>query len=100
MDESAATSDRYRLQLFVVGDEPNSRRARENLARICRDRIPGRCDIEIIDVLQDFQKALASNVMVAPTLIVVEPEPAVRVIGDLSDEAGVEAALRLSRGAS
>ncbi len=91
----AETPQSYHLQLFVAGDEPNSRRARDNLARICRDHLEGRCELEVLDVLDDFREALANNILVAPTLVIREPGPRVTVVGDFSDEPHVLSALRL-----
>ncbi|MBW1722680.1 MAG: circadian clock KaiB family protein [Deltaproteobacteria bacterium] len=83
----------FRFRLFVAGDEPNSRKARAVLKRFCENRLKGRYKIEIIDVLKDYQAALKNNILAVPTLIVVEPEPAVTIIGSLNDEHGLLAAL-------
>jgi len=85
----------YRLMLFVAGDEPNSRTARQNLADLCEQQLAGRCDVEIVDVLEDFAAAARHNVLVTPTLLVVEPAPEIVVVGNLSDRRKVCAALRL-----
>jgi circadian clock protein KaiB len=84
------------LRLFVADDEPNSKQARENLARLCQTHLTGRYEIEIVDVLEDFKTALENNVLVTPTLIVAAPRPPVRILGNLSDTGKVLAALRLT----
>ncbi len=86
----------YRLRLYVAGNEPNSRRAQENLAKICETYLNGNCDIETIDVLKDFRTAVKDNVYVAPALILLKPEPRVTILGNLSDTQKVAAALRLA----
>jgi circadian clock protein KaiB len=93
-----AGGETYRLRLFVAGDESNSRRARENLARLCEEHMKERYELEIVDVLQDFRTALADGVLVTPTLIVVAPPPRVTVLGNLSDTEKVLSALRLTGG--
>ncbi len=76
---------RYMVRLFVAGDAPNSRVARENLRRL-RERV-GECefDIEIIDVLKNPQAALEHGVYVTPALQIIEPGPGTLVFGNLSD---------------
>ena len=85
----------YILRLFVAGDEPNSRRAKENLARLCESYLKGRYELEIVDVFQDYQAALDNNVLVTPTLLLANPAPMARVVGDLSDVSKVLSVLRL-----
>jgi circadian clock protein KaiB len=92
------SGEQYVLWLFVAGDEPNSRQARENLARLCERCLQGRCEIIIYDVLKDFQPALDNRVLVTPTLIRVSPQPRVTILGNLSDTAKVVAALRRGGG--
>lgn len=88
------SADRYVLWLFVAGDEPNSRQARENLARLCDRCLDAPCEITIYDVLEAFQPALDNRVLVTPTLIRVSPPPRVTILGNLNDTAKVVAALR------
>ena len=45
----------------------------------------GRCTIETVDVIEDFQAAINDNILVTPTLILVAPLPMVMVLGNLSD---------------
>lgn len=85
----------FRLTLFFAGDELNSRAARENLEKLCQGDLEGRCEIEYVDVLEDFEEALKHNVLVTPTLLVREPQPEVTIIGNLSDESRVRKALGL-----
>lgn len=91
-----AGGENYVMLLFVVSDEPNSKQAKDNLKRICDTHLKGRYRNTIIDVLEDFQLALEHNVLVTPTLILVEPPPQVRIFGNLSDTKMVIEALRLT----
>jgi len=90
----------YLLRLFVAGDEPNSKQARQNLARLGETHLKGRCEIEVIDVLNDFQTALENNILVTPTLVVVAPPPVRTILGNLSHIDKVLTALRLPGGKS
>ena len=84
----------YRLILFVAGDEPNSQRARQNLDELCENELKGRCRVEIVDVMEDFEKAAEHGILLTPTLLRVEPLPGITVIGNLNDHEKVRAALR------
>ncbi len=94
---SRAAGETYHLQLFVAGDEANSRMAKENLAQLCETHLAGRCTVEIIDVLQDFQAALANNVLVTPTLVVSSSGRLATIVGSLSDTNRVLDALGIPR---
>ncbi len=83
------------LILYVAGDGPNSRIARENLARVCEKELAGLCTVHIVDVLEDFSAAIKNNILVTPTLLVCKPEHVVTVIGNLSDHQKVRTALGL-----
>jgi circadian clock protein KaiB len=86
----------YVLRLFVAGNGPNSRQALVNLRRLCREHLNGRCTIETVDVVKDFEAAVKNNILVTPALILVAPRPRVVILGNLSDSRKVLAALRLS----
>lgn len=83
------------FRLFVAGNEPHSRRARENLKKICADRLLETHRIEIVDVLEDFQAALESSIFLTPALMVAAPGSTVIIYGDLSDEPEVLRAMGL-----
>lgn len=86
----------YLLRLFMAGNGPNSRQALANLRSLCREHLNGRCTIETVDVVKDFQAAVRENILVTPALILVAPLPRVMILGNLSDLPKVLAALRLS----
>lgn len=72
------------LRLYVAGKAVMSMRAANNLRKINHDFFGDRCQIEIVDVFEAPQRAMADSILVTPTLIKVAPEPVVRIIGDLS----------------
>ncbi|MEX0607028.1 MAG: circadian clock KaiB family protein [Halofilum sp. (in: g-proteobacteria)] len=95
--EARESDEVFRLILFVCNDEPNSSTARENLEQICATYIPGRNEIEIVDVLQDYRAALAHSILVTPCLLKVAPAPRALVAGTLHDGETVRTALQLPR---
>jgi circadian clock protein KaiB len=84
------------FRLFMAGAGPNSRQALVNLRRLCQEHLNGRCAIETIDVTKDFEAAVRDNILVTPALILVAPRPRVVILGNLSDQPKVLAAIRLS----
>jgi len=90
----------YVLRLFVAGNGTNSKLALANLQRLCREHLHGRCTIQTVDVVTNYEAAVRNNILVTPALILVAPLPRVIVLGNLSDAQKVLAALRLSGNAS
>lgn len=85
----------YRFRLFVAGDEPNSLLAEQNLRALCREHLEGCHQIEVVDVVLNFEAALQAQIMVAPALLMETPR-SLTLFGALSDKARVLAALGLS----
>ena len=86
----------YLLRLFVAGAGMNSKLATINLRRLCQEHLDGRCTIETVDVTKDFEAAVRDNILVTPALVLVAPRPRVVVLGNLSDQRKVLAAIRLA----
>ncbi len=42
----------YILRLYITGMTPNSKRAVENVKRICEAHLKGRYELEVIDIYQ------------------------------------------------
>jgi circadian clock protein KaiB len=78
------SDQRYVLRLYVTGMTPRSRRAIENVRRICEEHLPGQYDLEVIDIYQQPTLAKGEQIIAAPTLIKKLPLPLRRVIGDMS----------------
>ena len=97
LEESLATRDQrhFHLRLFVVGATPSSQRAIVTLAEMCRTELEGRHELEVIDVYQHPDRAVAEQIVATPTLIRIEPLPSVRLVGDLSDRRRVMLGLDL-----
>ena len=73
------------LQLYVSGMTPRSRRAINNLQKLCDEHLPDRYDLQIIDIYQQPGLAKGAQIIAAPTLVKRLPLPLRRIIGDLSD---------------
>ena len=86
----------YLLRLFMAGNGPNSKKALANLRSLCQEHLNGRCTIETVDVVRDYEAAVKNNILVTPALILVAPLPRVIVLGNLSDQQKVLLALRVS----
>jgi len=76
--------DVFTFRLYVAGDAPNSVQAIANLTQMCETHLPGRYDIEIVDVLLDPKRALAEAIYMTPMLVTDSPYPGHRIVGTLS----------------
>jgi circadian clock protein KaiB len=83
------------LRLYIAGRAPNSVQALANLDAICKEYLKDGHELEIVDVLEQPQRALAEGVLVSPSLSRLSPLPGVSVVGNLSDKAKVLLALGL-----
>ena len=77
--------EKYILRLFVAGILPYSIRAIENINAICEQYLSGNFELEIIDIYQQPDLALAEDIIAVPILIKKFPLPEIRLIGDMSD---------------
>jgi circadian clock protein KaiB len=89
--------DRYLLRLYVSGHMPCSLSALDRLSALCEQYLPGRYDLEVIDLCERPELARAAQVIAAPTLVKERPLPACRMIGDLSDMKRVLGKLNLGK---
>lgn len=80
-----ASRERYSLQLYVAGTTSRSMQAVKNIRRVCEKYLAGRYDLDVIDIYQNPETAAQAQIIAAPTLIKLAPEPRRRAIGDLSD---------------
>lgn len=85
----------YLFRLYVVGQTPRSLTAVSNLRVLCDNYLPGRHEIEVIDVVERPDLAERERILATPTVIRIMPLPRFRVIGDLSNQDQVAAFLDL-----
>lgn len=84
------------LRLYIADSAPNSARAIANLAAICKEHLGDQFELEIIDVLEYPQRALADGIIVTPSLTKISPSPLARIVGNLSDTNSVLHALGIA----
>lgn len=90
-----AEEGRVVLRLFVAGSTPKSTRAVANLRAILEENLPGRYDLEVVDLYQQPELAKKHGLLAAPTALKTDPPPVRRIIGDMSDESRVLSALEI-----
>ena len=78
------TKGQYVLRLFVAGATARSQQAILQLRELTRTRVAGRNRIEVIDIYQQPGLARRHQIVATPTLIVVQPKPVRRFIGNLT----------------
>jgi circadian clock protein KaiB len=94
--EEITAPPRYVLRLYVTGTTPRSLRAIANLKAILASDLDELYDLQIIDIYQQPEAAAQDQIIAAPTLVKLSPEPVRRIIGDLSDNARVLRGLELT----
>lgn len=87
----------YRLRLFITGSTPKCSRAIKNIRAICEANLPGRYELEVIDIYQHPEQARPEQIIVTPTLVKNLPLPFRRMIGDLSNNEQVLIGLDIVR---
>ncbi len=92
----SAEDQQWDLCLYVTGKTPRALRAVTNLKRICEKHLAGRYRIEVVDLLEDPQRAFSDQIVAIPTVVRKLPLPVRRSIGDLSNAKRVLAALDFS----
>jgi len=88
---------RYVLRLYIVGTTPISMRAITNIRMICEEHLPGRYELEVVDLSQRPALAEGEQIIAAPTLVKQSPLPLRRFIGDLSQTERILHGLNLSK---
>lgn len=73
----------FRFRLYVADDTRNSAQAQTNLTALCLAYLPGRYEIEIVDVFSNPQRALDDGIRMTPTLIKLTPLPVQKFVGTL-----------------
>lgn len=87
--EQAASNSRanpcWELRLYIAGQTPKSLAALANLQRICNERLPGKHQLQIIDLLERPAMASLEQIVAIPTLLRSRPLPRKKIAGDLSN---------------
>ncbi len=93
----ARKPETYKLRLFVAGQTAKSLRALANLEVLCDERLKGRYQIEVIDLLEQPHMARGNQIVAVPTLEIKLPQSVQRIIGDLSNTDRVLVGLTLQK---
>jgi circadian clock protein KaiB len=75
----------YKFRLYVADDTMNSAQAAANLQSMCKAHLPGRHEIEVVDVFKEPQRAILEGIRMTPTLLRLAPLPIRRIVGTLVD---------------
>lgn len=87
--------ERYSVRLYITGTTIRSAQAIANIRSLWEEYLPGRYELEVVDIYQQPEKAADEQIIAAPTLIKTLPQPPKRLIGDLSNRDTVIAGLNL-----
>lgn len=85
----ALEKQRFKLRLYINGDNSRSRNARVNLQALLDKYLPELFDLEIFDVREALDEIEEDDILATPTVVRHDPEPRLRLVGDLSNEIAV-----------
>lgn len=88
-------SELLTLKLYVAGQTPKSIAAFANLKKTCDEFLPGKYEIEVIDLLKNPQLAKGQQILALPAVIRSLPKPIKKMIGDFSNREKVLVGLDL-----
>ena len=98
IESPEATADEiWDLCLYVTNRTPRSVNAMTNLKKICEEHLAGHYRIEVVDLLEQPERAISDQIVAIPTVLRKLPATIRRVIGDLSNTERVLAALDFHR---
>lgn len=81
---AAVASQTYQFRLYTAGPTSKSAQAVVNIRKLCEEHLKGLYELEVVDLLDDPARALADQIVAAPTLVKAHPLPVRKFIGDLS----------------
>jgi len=84
---------RYVLRPYITGNTFWAHQALMNVKKMCEDELPGRYDLEVIDISHQLEPAREGRALAVLTTIRRHPSPLREPIGDLSDRDRVVASL-------
>ena len=80
-----SSASKFVFRLYVAGSNLHSLRALENIRRLCREYLKGRFELDVIDLYQQPALAERDQIVTAPTLVKISPQPSITFTGDLDD---------------
>ena len=88
-------ASKHVLRLYVAGASDRSRQAILRARQLCESELKGNYELQVIDVYQQPVLARDGQIVATPTLVRELPKPVRRLIGNLSDKAGLFVGLAL-----
>ncbi len=73
--QPARGDDVFVFSLFIAGMSPRSRRAVDNMTKLCDRYLAGRYELQVVDIYQQPELAQGEQLVAAPTLIKKLPSP-------------------------
>ncbi len=86
INDEGRVTENWHLCLYVAGQTPHSLRAISNLKRLKDTWLENIHRIDIIDLIENPERARQDDILAIPTLMRRSPEPRVKIVGDLSNE--------------
>jgi circadian clock protein KaiB len=87
IEQAVKDTVHFKFELFIADNAANSVQAVANLRAICKAHLPERYEIELVDVFAEPRRALEERIFMTPTLIIVQPGPSRRLVGNLRETA-------------
>lgn len=80
-----AGTEHYKLTLFVTGTTVKSAMAVATVRGLLEKHLPGRYELEVVDIYQSPERLKGDQIVAAPTLLKREPFPVQKLVGNLHD---------------
>lgn len=75
----------FKFQIYIASPTRRTDSALARLRKICDELMPGKYEIEIVDIAKNPQLARDRQIVATPTVFRTLPEPVRKSIGDLSE---------------
>ncbi len=90
-------SERFRFRLYVSGHTEVASAALANLRMLCREHLPDRHTIEIVDIRRHPDRAARDGIFMTPALVRLEPTPIKKIVAGLGHTENLLQALDLEK---
>ena len=80
-----SSDSKFILSLYIVGMTTRSKKAIDNIKKICDEHLAGRYELEVIDLIESPELAKSEQITATPALVKQLPLPLRKLIGDMSN---------------
>jgi circadian clock protein KaiB len=84
------------LKLYISGTTSRTEKSLLNLRRKLAEQYDTRYELDVCDVTENPQAAENDKILATPTLVLISPPPARRIVGDFADAEKIVLYLGLS----